>query len=68
MLFADDAAVAAYSSSYFQSLMDHVAKAYTVFEQTISLKKKTDFLAQATTSLNLTIYNYKLEVIESSNT
>ena len=40
ILFADNAAVVAYSPSYIQYLMDRSAKVCTVFELTISAKNK----------------------------
>ena len=61
MLFADDSAVEAHSSSQLQYLMDRFANACTAFGLTISLKK-TKILAQATTSPKITINNYELQV------
>ena len=44
--------------------MDRFANACTAFGLTISLKKKTKVLAQATTSPKITVNNYELEVVE----
>ena len=58
--------VATYNSPHLQHLMDRFSKVCTVFKLTISLKKKTNVLAQAGKSRNNTINSYQLEVVEES--
>ena len=66
MLFANDAVVAAHNPSQIQFLMNRFFNTYTAFGLTISLKEKTNVLAQANASPYITINNYQLEVVDES--
>ena len=62
-LFADDAAITAYSAEALQQLMNRLRKSFQDFGLTISLKK-TRVMAQHVDSLsNITILEHELEVV-----